>query len=279
MKFYIIDKDEKPYALAFSGGKLIGKGQYGCVFRPSIKSNNNNTITKLFFVGNRDSYTQGIPKDIFFDMILNKIDPENRYHIPLLSWEQLDMSTLSKKDKNEIATCPHFEINENKNFYLADYEYGGISLDYLLNEEVTITYNVEMAENIARGFNTLFESLLFYANNNLYHGDVHLGNIMFKPEEPSKLRFIDFKIDDKHNYGHNMNDIYQLSIAFGEFIETTHVHNIYSKSPLIQSLYQKNRKYGSTISSKLFDTTTKQTDFTLEDITKTIKNAPDFECQ
>jgi serine/threonine protein kinase len=184
MKFTLINNGKYLYFRSMFGGKpIIGQGVYGIVLKPDIIHGNNNYVSKLFILPENVSITE-FKK---LETSLNKIDPLNSYHLPMIDIdiikESHNLDQLNSDDKKRYV-------------YIATYEYGGISLNNLIEKSI-YDYLITPAfcKQILNGFINLFEGLIHLSIYKINHNDIHPGNIVIDLDDPSMMRFIDFDPD------------------------------------------------------------------------------------
>ena len=220
------------------GGYIQGARAF--IFHPAIntKNPNHNHISKLYYFDD-DSEVQ---KLVSIETRLNEIDPENRFHVPFVSIRKI----ITKKEINSIKYetmqeyynrwFEHHNNNLNKikklvsneNFnimyrsrflfnYLITYEYGGEPISNLINRNNFFTdYNW-----IILGFINIFDGILFFHRNGIINCNIHADNILFRKENPSNWRMINFKVElepednvltDINNLLEIVNDLLEFSI-------------------------------------------------------------------
>ena len=199
MKFSLINKGKYLYFQSMFGGKpIIGKGVYGIVLKPDIVHANNNYVSKLFILPENITITE-MKK---LENSLNKLDPLNRYHLPIIDIDIIkefhNLDELNSDDKKKYV-------------YIATYEYGGISLNNLTEKSIyDYLLTPVFCKQILNGFINLFEGLIHLSIYKINHSDIHLGNIVFVLDNPSMMRFIDF---DPDNSWWNFEKRYALDIT------------------------------------------------------------------
>lgn len=101
---------------------MIGQGDYGIVLKPDIIHGNDNYISKLFILP--EYYTIEVFEQ--FETKLNKIDKENKYHVPFIGIERINEShNLSELDSHDKER--YVDSNDKEQYvYIATYEYGGV---------------------------------------------------------------------------------------------------------------------------------------------------------
>lgn len=184
MQFTPYNNGKSLYFRSLFGGKpIVGKGVYGIALKPDIIYGNNNYISKLFILP--ENITISEFKKL--ENSLNKIDPLNRYHLPLI-----DIDIIKESHNLEQLNSD----DKKKYMYIATYEYGGISLNNLIEKKI-YDYRITptFCKQILYGFINLFEGLIHLSIYKINHSDIHPGNIVFDLDEPSMMRFIDFDPD------------------------------------------------------------------------------------
>ena len=182
----------KKYIL--NGGKLIGQGSYGCVFRPMIpcKGSNKRIPGKVSKFLNKDEANDEIKENT----ILDKIDKENIFH-----FKTPKKCDFNMKYKNEpgINKCVPF-MNENKDFKrmkLLQMSDGGMELGKFL-ENVELK-NKEQEYKLLLGMEPLFIGLKVMYENEFSHYDIKTLNTVIDPKT-YQMKYIDFGIS---NYNKN----------------------------------------------------------------------------
>ena len=190
------------------GGKLIGQGSYGCVYRPALKclnqsSREKNNISKLMFFDEARN-------ELKETKVIDKIDPDNKFHLPspticTPAIPDLDNDNLLKgcdlmgKIHQEMKEEEITEILEP--YRILNYKDGGLSLrdyiNYLVDNKML--ENKEMEEQRFLNFffscKNIFEGLVKLKNNNYCHFDIKSDNIVIDPKT-LKLNLIDFGLSD-----------------------------------------------------------------------------------
>ncbi len=167
----------------YGGNPIIGQGVYGIALKPDIIHGNNNYISKLFILPENITITEFKKLEIS----LNKIDTLNRYHLPII-----DIDTIKESHNLEQLKSD----DKKKYIYIATYEYGGISLNNLIDKSIyDYLITPRFCKQILNGFINLFEGLIHLSIYKINHSDIHPGNIVFDLDDPSIMRFIDFDPD------------------------------------------------------------------------------------
>ena len=87
------------------GGTKLGEGSFGCVVAPSIPCNNKKlypvkTASKIVVVSGKE-HLRELNEEIRLSHLLNKLDPNNKYFITILSsckMSRVDPKNLSSRD-------------------------------------------------------------------------------------------------------------------------------------------------------------------------------------
>jgi serine/threonine protein kinase len=193
MKKYIFKLENKKMVKQFTrkkGGKLIGKGTYGCIYSPSIKCEGNadrvpNSISKLVHV-------RSVNDEFKSRNMLKNIDPQQSYFIYPLRKCDMNVNALDPVENN-IKNCSRQIriLNREKftNSKLILYKEGGIDCKKIILRPSEIF-------PFFRDFLHVLEGLKVLQENNLIHLDIKADNIVAKKMADSSFafRFIDFGI-------------------------------------------------------------------------------------
>ena len=189
------------------GGKLLGLGSFGCVFRPEIQCSSQKTVSKdrvskIFFGKNSK-------KEANFEITIDKeIRSIQGYEKWAIVWDKKCLpkkySELVKQDKS-IEECVMYDnrISEdefNKTRQMLQGEYAGIPLtDKLVNsfkkkDFVDKSSFSKHFLEIMKQMKPLFIGLKAMYDNKLTHTDIKSDNIMLNNGE---LKYIDFGLANK----------------------------------------------------------------------------------
>jgi len=176
------------------GGKYIGRGSYGCTFRPAVrckaeKTREKNAISKVMFAKNADS-------EYKFSPILMKIDPEQIFTLyPYKICEpQLDKTNLNYRAYTECNKI--ISKDDKKAIFLKD---GGADLSNVLDRLPKGKFN-KIHRNLFRAFLNLFVGLEHLHKNDFVHLDIKAGNIVCKITSGHEMRVLGFFPMGKPNY-------------------------------------------------------------------------------
>jgi serine/threonine protein kinase len=187
---------------SLKGGKVIGSGGFGCVFKPAIKckgeKRNENDITKLMKVKYAKSEYKGIQK---YKEMLDSIPNYSDYFLvdgfSICEPDKLDEEDLQKFDKKCSALKKMKLTSSNVNSNLdklrsLNMPYGGLDLgDYV--ERTKMDYNKMRYMNVSL-IKLLKKGILPMNERGIYHCDIKDSNILVKEEQGGHVntRLIDW---------------------------------------------------------------------------------------
>jgi len=188
-----------------SKSKLIGKGSYGCVFRPEIPcrgkkyKRNKKTISKIMIQETNDA----ILKEFAVDKLVQKIPNYNQW---AYIWKKMCKPPKydTMKEISEISRCLKKSKKTKKEYnrfaYMLTGEYGGIPFkDHCLKLINKSSYQTKKFQKIFmrifRYLEPLFVGLIQLKKNNILHNDLSVSNIMFKKNQ---CYIIDFGLSCKY---------------------------------------------------------------------------------
>lgn len=197
------------------GGKVVGKGTYGCVYNPPMKCKGetireDDTISKLM------DKTEAV-KEVTEMSVIDNIDPEYEFHVELrricdpgAPIKGIDYRVGA--DGKIINKCPMMddvlqhknmsrmieELNK-KNLKLVKYEDGGQNLATFIGNEIG-SLDTDPAKSafflrLFLSMENLFKGLVVMDRHEFCHFDIKLENIVIKPQtdgERFTLKYIDF---------------------------------------------------------------------------------------
>ena len=197
------------YTYKQKGGKLIGKGGYGCVYDPPLRCQGEedrpkHTISKIMKTNHAEDELERHQK-------VDEIDPRFQFH--LKTPEKCSPALPDSRHDNKLKDCNLFHdflhdgISDNesdnvlkrklKYFSLLRYRKGGIDLNKFLKQNKSHITSLSRQQK-----ETLFLTLFFRMSNLMYglhrfkqenfvHADIKLENILYNQEE-KKFYYIDF---------------------------------------------------------------------------------------
>lgn len=136
----------------------------GCVFHPSIISNNPNRVTKLY--NNEKIYN----KELESYSLFTSVDSNYHYHCEIFSNGLITSDEL----KNKFEIFPR-HLKMDKSYFYIDMEYAGETIGNISESDVTKGFKLSFLQFLI--------NVLSLRNNEgkyLVHGDPHGGNICYK---------------------------------------------------------------------------------------------------
>jgi len=171
--------------------EFIGKGTYGCVFRPSINCDGTiggeKTVSK-FFLDKKDYLNE-----LKLQKVIDKIDVENKFTVKKISNCKVKITQELKKEIKNFDKC----YNLSNDIYQITYEYGGYDLYRLFKYDKDKIKDVDLSLFLKK-FLTIFEGLSILDRNQLLHFDIRSDNILYDPEK-MKFVIIDFGLMKSRN--------------------------------------------------------------------------------
>lgn len=160
--------------------EFIGKGSYGCIFKPSISCDGNIGDEKLvskFFL-----YKEDYLKELKLQEIIDKIDKENKFTIKKINNCRFKITEELKKQIKNFDKCRDI----SNDIYQITFEFGGYDLYRLFKNNLDKIKDVDLSI-FFKNFLTIFEGLSILDKYELVHFDIRSDNILFDPE---KMRFV-----------------------------------------------------------------------------------------
>ena len=174
-----------------TGGKLLGSGGYGCVFRPNIacddgkySSPSNKYISKVVSDKNIESEFENINT-----FKLNKIDPNQRFIVyPVENCGEPENIDIDDQGECKKSTGNNIDIDGDGEIYNNLIQrYSGKTLAAMRKENP-----VNDIKKSVLLYLDLFKGVLLLNVNNLAHRDLKPGNIVI--DDTGKLRIIDLSL-------------------------------------------------------------------------------------
>lgn len=193
-----------------SGGKYLGRGTAGCVFRPHLKcitvSNKKNSVGKVF------KHEEEYNNELDMGRIMQAIDTKNEFTIPLIATCD---GIHYYRHNDEVSKCKSIDSNTPpSNYKQIIYRYGGQSLEQVMSNGKR---NGSIA-NFCKIFLALKPILLGIQkfnnrdpNPNVVHHDIKPHNIMILR---SKLYLIDYGLLSAHDEIYQANRTQVLSTDY-----------------------------------------------------------------
>jgi serine/threonine protein kinase len=191
-----------------SGGDLIGKGSFGCVFHPALKCDNQRSVhpdivSKVFF---GDGAKKEATDEIKIDKMIKSINGYEKWaHIWETTCAPKKYNALVK-DEPEINDC----LNENgitvyefdKNRHMLQGTYAGKPLSEVLSRQFdSKTYSnkklfIKNFLDMMKLMKPLFIGLVEMNKKKISHNDIKVDNIMV---DDDGCKYIDFGLAAKHS--------------------------------------------------------------------------------
>ena len=165
--------------------KKIGRGTYGCVYKPTLKCD-------TYEYGSKQKHVDGISKfvlnttDVINELhnlsIADHLDPSNKYHIGNVQ----KCDHISKSEYKYIHDCEIYKANPLplNRYTIIDQEYGGNTLENISIDPSTNTFK------LFSDFTNIFEAVVKFSDNNFIHMDIKPQNIVYTSKKG--MRLIDF---------------------------------------------------------------------------------------
>lgn len=169
---------------------FLGRGTYGCVIRPGIKSNNQvdenaETITKIFY--NKNAYK----KELDEYSVIKIFDPDNKFTVKLLANSEMDNEMPIINIGILREQCEELFNYKQQSIYQIEYEYGGIDLKVLFRiKHKNILRNLNL-HHFFKEFANIFYGVNEMNKSGYTHFDIKHDNIVFNPTT-YKFSLIDF---------------------------------------------------------------------------------------
>lgn len=166
------------------GGKLIGKGTYGCVFDPPLKCKSKFVPTQRHILG---KVTQ--PVDYVAESeaakVLSAIDVHKQYFILPDVKSACEIEPLSKQTEKDIQQCEPITQDPNQKMIQFQMPYAGKSLFKRMNDT-----DLRTPEFFLKLMGFLLEAGAYLATKSFVHYDIKEDNILV--DEYKNLKLIDF---------------------------------------------------------------------------------------
>jgi serine/threonine protein kinase len=183
------------------GGAFLGKGEYGCVFYPTIKCNenansSNDNVSKVF----KDKVSMREEKKEMEK--LQRIPDLKPYINPVIKTCSVSLDNLKDKD-NQWNKCPLFNSSnsDTQELHQLIYQHKGTSLD-------TYLQTAQIDANFFNGYLHLLKGAKVLKDNKIMHRDVKLPNLL--KIQDSEFIFIDFGLSCNYTSAFNLKEFHWL---------------------------------------------------------------------
>lgn len=170
------------------GGQLLGEGNYGCVFHPPIRCDNEKR--RRSGVGKVVQRLEDALDEIKIGKKLFKIDPKGKFTNPMMSTCTIKKKNITQKDEEKIICGATSTLNNNTSYKQIIYKYKGVDLSASESIQVKHFYNLALG-------------LKLFQENNLCHRDIKEENIL---DLGKRYVFIDFGLSCKLDEVYSMED-------------------------------------------------------------------------
>ena len=168
-----------------SGGKYIGRGSYGCTFRPAIRCSTNtkrekNAVSKILNSPNADEEFKMAPT-------LSSIDPEQKYTLYPLKLCNPAFEPSNLNENSEL--CSNIIRKRTRKMILMSD--GGVNLGNVLDRLPNGKFN-KLHLAFFMGLMNIFMGLEHLHANDFVHLDIKATNIVSKIEKGKETTFFGF---------------------------------------------------------------------------------------
>lgn len=180
----------------YLGGKLIGKGTSGCVYKPSLKCIGSERIEDGYLsklMNNYDAHDE-----IRQQKIIDEIDPNYHFHLEMgvvckpeiPDSENDDLLTdceIGDVDMNDVITSPDFQSD----YSIVHFKDGGASLSSYYDDGAEDMKNIKHCEMMLYDFTRMIFGLKEFSKHDIGHFDIKGDNIVYD-KKSNRFNYIDF---------------------------------------------------------------------------------------
>lgn len=208
------------------GGELLGKGSYGCVFKPGLKCKGDKskkgekTLSKIYF---RDKGLEEATSEYYLNSKIKEIKNYDK-------WASIYTRKCSPTSYDEMLTEDP-EVDDCKNLYnnpnivMLQGEYGGEDLDAYMVDNVYNNYNnssfIDKYHTYLCMFKNVLKGLSDMNKHNMCHMDIKYGNLVINK---GIIKLIDFGLSN--NSANNVGEINKRAYS-----ELHHISRFYPPYP------------------------------------------------
>ena len=169
------------------GGKLIGQGTYGCVYKPAIPCKegdrlDSDVVSKVMDASEARS-------ELRENLEISKIDKTNKYHLPKPKFCYADKNILERT--TGIDKCR--PLTEATRPAILQYKYGGEDLSKFISKVKFTPTNIK---KFLLNVRPLLVGLCEMKKDFFTHSDIKLANMVINPDT-FEMNFIDFGLSQK----------------------------------------------------------------------------------
>lgn len=199
-----------------SGGTLIGQGNYGCVFRPDILTNNDSLVSKIVL---RNNIFNEFRHEYKILKKMKTIDPIGKFHSLLNNAFELTNANIPDDFSKCSLSKPEYNVDE---FFVFNIKYCGDT-----NLESYLTNNNDINNNKLAILFTLLANIVVgiykMIKSNLVHKTLHANSIYFiEPlslSNPYAFKIIDFGEGELRKYKNHEDSNYDYITFFKSMID------------------------------------------------------------
>ena len=182
------EPDEPDEENQLKGGGLIGEGTYGCIFKPDLNCDGNESSKKSKFVSKLIIAKKWkIQKEFNISSAIKKIKNYQDYFVPLLHICPVNLNQIKTQGKDDCKLISKKTGNKQVSF-LAKMKY----IDMIsFNDFITGNTNINNFINFLKLLPTILEGIDLMIKKKIVHFDMHGGNIIVNKETNSPM-IIDF---------------------------------------------------------------------------------------
>lgn len=175
------------------GGKFLGSGTYGCVFKPHLKcediNNIKGTVGKMFI--DNEEFEEELE---FMKSVQEKLDPKNEFTVPIHG----ACSVKYVRHTDEFYKCDLAKNKKSpKGYKQIIYQDAGKTIVDILNDETSLRGKPSTFLKLLKALLPILQGLVKLDHKKFVHGDIKTDNVMYKN---GKLRLIDFGLARSYDY-------------------------------------------------------------------------------
>ena len=192
------------------GGKLLGTGSYGCVFKPSLKCRNKrkvkniNSLSKIYF---REEGLVEADKEYDINSQIKNIKGYNNW--ASIYTEQCSPESYynMKNEEEELDECEN--LHKNANIVMLQGTYGGDDLDTYVVDNIIHSYHlnnpifIDKYQGYLKLFKNILKGLADMNKHHMCHLDIKLQNMVINK---NVIKLIDFGLSNN-----SMNDLDKIN--------------------------------------------------------------------